>query len=141
MLRTPAQIYAVVLGVSFLAAGVLGFFYSSDFSTGAAAGAPENTDFILGLFQVNGWHNVVHVVTGALALSVAGRQGAARTFAIAFGAVYGVVTVLGVLAGDPPVVLGLVSVNAADDYLHAAVALLGLVLGFATPREPAPTTR
>ena len=66
---------------------------------------------------MNGWHNVVHVVTGALALSVAGRQGAARTFAIAFGAVYVAVTVLGAAKGDLPVVLGLVSVNAADDYL------------------------
>jgi hypothetical protein len=126
--------------VSFLAAGVLGFFYSSDFSTGEAVARPEGSGLVLGLLEVNGWHNVVHVATGAIALAVARRQGAARAFAIVFGAVYLLVTALGVLADEPRVVLGLLPINTADNVLHAAVALLGLVLGLASPREPAPTT-
>ena len=136
---TPAQIFALVLGVSFLAAGVLGFFTSADFSVGDAVLAPENRGTLLGL-DVNGWHNVVHAVTGLVALAVVGRYHAARAFAVGIGAVYALVTVLGVLAGDPGVVLGLVPVNTADNLLHAAVALLGVVLGLATPATRAPTT-
>jgi hypothetical protein len=138
--RTPAQLYALVVGVVFLAAGVLGFFYSSNFDTGEAVARPENRDAVFGLLEVNGWHNLVHIATGALALLVAGRPSAARTFAIAFGFVYLLITILGVAAGDGGVVLGLIPVNTADNVLHAAVGVAGLVLGFATPSEPAPTT-
>ncbi len=140
MRRSPAQIYALVLGISFLAAGVLGFFYSSDFSTGAEVARPANRDAVLGLLEVNGWHNLVHIATGIVGLGVAGRYTAARTFAIAVGAAYLVVALLGLAAGDPGVVLWLVPVNAADNVLHAVVAVLGLVAGFATPSDQPPTT-
>jgi hypothetical protein len=43
-------------------AGIIGFFYSSDF------GDPGDVDGVLGILDVNGWHNVVHIVTGALGL-------------------------------------------------------------------------
>jgi hypothetical protein len=137
--RTPAQIFALVLGVAFLAAGVLGFFVSADFSVGEAVIRPESRGTLLGL-DVNGWHNVVHVVTGLVALSVVGRYHAARVFAVVIGVVYALVALLGILAGDPGVLLGLVPVNTADNLLHGAVALLGLVLGLATPATRAPTT-
>jgi Domain of unknown function (DUF4383) len=138
--RTPAQLYCLVLGVAFLAAGVLGFFYSSDFVTGEAAAEPDNRAAVLGLLDVNGWHNLVHVTTGALALKVAGSYSAARAFAIVFGALYLAITLLGLIAGDGGVVLGLLPVNTADNVLHAVVGLSGLLLGLASRSEPDPTT-
>jgi 4-hydroxybenzoate polyprenyltransferase len=32
--RSPAQVFALVIGVTLVAAGILGFFYSASFSTG-----------------------------------------------------------------------------------------------------------
>ncbi len=129
-----------MLGWSFLAAGLLGFFSSSDFATGEAVSRPEHRSALLGLLEVNGWHNVVHVGTGVLGLFVSRRYTAARNFAIAFGAVYLTVTLLGIIAGDGGVVLGLIAVNTADNVLHALVGFAGLVTGLVTRPEPDPTT-
>jgi len=85
--RSPAQVYALVFGVVLVAAGVLGFFYESSFSTGDDV-YPENVDKVLDILDVNGWHNVVHIATGALGLAVAGSYANARLYALGLGAVY-----------------------------------------------------
>ena len=53
--RSPAQIYALVFGALLVVAGIVGFFYSSDF------GSPGNVDDVFGILAVNGWHNLVHI--------------------------------------------------------------------------------
>ena len=58
--RSPAQVYALVIGLTLVAAGIAGFFYNASFDTGD--GLPR--DAVLGILDVNGWHNVVHIVTG-----------------------------------------------------------------------------
>jgi hypothetical protein len=83
--RTPAQLYALLVGGTLLAAGIIGFFYSSDF------GSPGEVDSVFGILDVNGWHNVVHIVTGALGLATLGY--AARAYAGALGVVYLVVAI------------------------------------------------
>ena len=55
-------------------AGILGFFYNASFGTGDGT----ERDAVLGILDVNGWHNVVHIVTGALGLAVARSYGGAR---------------------------------------------------------------
>jgi hypothetical protein len=47
--------------------------------------------------------------------------------AIGFGVVYGVVAVIGLVDGSD--VLGLIPINGADNVLHVALALLGIVAG------------
>ena len=71
MRKSPAQVYALVFGITLLLAGILGFFYTADFSTGKEATQPGNTDALIGVFDVNGWHNVVHVLSGLLHLGIA----------------------------------------------------------------------
>jgi Domain of unknown function (DUF4383) len=56
--RTPAQLYAIVIGVVLILAGVIGFFYS------AAFGTPGKVSPVVGILDVNGWHNVVHLASG-----------------------------------------------------------------------------
>ena len=94
-------------------------------------------------FEVNGWHNVVHLVSGILLLLLASQRGSARLGAIAFGLVYALVTIAGLIDGND--VLGTLPVNAPDNLLHIALSLLGLMAGFASPGgrdgdrwEPAP---
>ena len=62
--RSPAQVYALVIGVTLVAAGILGFFYSASFSTGDGA----EREALLGILDVNAWHNLVHIASGAVGL-------------------------------------------------------------------------
>src|SRR3954454_4515035 len=132
--RSPAQIYALLFGITLVAAGIVGFFYSADF------GDPGKVDSVLGILDVNGWHNVVHIATGLIGLAVAGSYGNARAYAIGLGAVYVAIAVWGFIAGDGTNLLGIVPVNTEDNFLHLLIGIGGLGAGFATPTVPAPTT-
>jgi hypothetical protein len=140
MRKSPAQVYALVFGIALTLAGILGFFYSADFSSGAAATEPGNTDAVLGILDVNGWHNVVHLLSGLVGLAVVGSWFGARTYAWAFGLVYLVVTAIGFALGDGHAIFGLIPVNTEDNILHLAIGLLGILAALATPSSPAPTT-
>jgi hypothetical protein len=140
MRKTPAQVYALVFGLTLVLAGVIGFFYTADFSTGRAAADPGNRDALIGVFDVNGWHNVVHLASGIVGLSLAGSWFGARLYAFGFGVVYLAVTVIGFVLGDGHAVFGLIPVNTEDNFLHLAISLLGIAAALATPSVPPPTT-
>ncbi len=87
---------------------------------------------VLGIFQVNFLLNIVHLLTGGLALYVAMKMPANMSmFGKVFGIVYALITVLGFLLpsgnGD---ILGLVTVNMADNFLHVAITAFLLYVGF-----------
>ena len=130
--RTPAQLYALLIGGTLLVAGIIGFFYSSDF------GSPGEVDSVFGILDVNGWHNVVHVVTGGLGLLALGY--AARAYAGGLGLVYVVVAIWGFVIGNHESILGFIPVNTEDNVLHAILGIAGLGAYAATPAEAAPTT-
>ena len=115
-----------------MVAGIIGFFYSSDF------GDPGDVDAVLGILDVNGWHNVVHILTGALGLlAFAGGAYAARTYAFGLGAVYIVVAIWGFIVGDGGAILSIVPVNTEDNVLHLLIGLAGLGAGAASPAPAA----
>ncbi len=127
--RTPAQWYGYIVGAALLLAGVLGFTADATFDvagTDANPAAGLQGDGFLGL-EVNGTHNVVHLVSGLVLLLMASRRDRARTAAIAFGSVYALVTLAGLIDGST--VIGLIPVNPADNVLHAVLAGAGLVAG------------
>ena len=134
--RTPAQVYCLVFGVVLVIAAIVGFFTNSSFDTGDDA--PR--DALIGLFDVNGWHNVVHLLSGLAALAVAGSRPSARLFAFGFGGVYVLVTILGLAAGDNSTLFGLIAINTEDNFLHLAIAAAGILAAAASPSE-APGTR
>jgi hypothetical protein len=140
MRKSPAQVYAFTFGLVLLLTGILGFFYTADFSTGDATKDPANRDAVIGLFEVNGWHNVVHILSGLLGLALAGSWRGARLYAWGFGLTYLAVTVWGFAIGDGESILGLLAINTEDNFLHLAIALLGIMAALATPSAPAPTT-
>ena len=122
---TPARLYATLVGGVLVIAGIIGFFYSSDFA------APGDVDSVFGILDVNGWHNVVHIATGLLGLAVAGY--AARTYALGLGLVYLVVAIWGFIIGDGDSILGFIPVNTEDNFLHLILGVTGLAAGAATP--------
>jgi hypothetical protein len=119
--RSPAQLYALVIGLTLVAAGVLGFFYNASFDTGDGL----ERDAVLGILDVNAWHNLVHIATGVLGLAVAGSYGNARGYAFGLGAVYLVVALLGFIAGDGDEIFNLIPVNTEDNLLHLFIGIAG----------------
>jgi hypothetical protein len=134
--RSPAEAYALVIGATLVVVGIAGFFYNASFGTGDGT----ERDAVLGILDVNGWHNVVHIVTGALGLAVSGAYDGSRAYALGFGAVYLVVALLGFIAGDGDEILNFMPVNTEDNLLHLLIGIAGVGAGLATPATPAPST-
>jgi hypothetical protein len=120
--KTPAQWYCLLAGAALLVAGLAGFLADASFDTGDGIEGGS----LIG-FEVNGIHNLVHVASGLLLLAAFRRRDTARAVAIAFGATYALVALIGLIDGDD--VLGLLPINSADNALHVGLALIGLVLG------------
>jgi hypothetical protein len=122
--KTPAQIYAYAVGGVLLLVGLIGFAADSAFDTGQGIDGGK----LLGIFEVNGIHNLVHIASGLLLVAVAPKRTTARYGVIAFGLVYGLVTLIGLIDGQD--VLGLIPVNPADNVLHIALTAAALAAGF-----------
>lgn len=119
------QRLAMLFGVVFLAIGVLGFI----------PGITSNGR-LLGIFEVNTLHNVIHLLSGVVAIA-ASKASASASFVFfkVFGIVYLLVAVVGFVQGTT--VLGLFGVNLADNLLHTVIALASLVIGFGKKTAPA----
>lgn len=99
-----------LLGVVFTLVGIAGFVMG---------------DMVF-IFEVNMIHNIVHLATGLVALWAA-TAGKERMFLLVFGLVYAAVAIVGFTQGGD--ILGLFHANDADNYLHAVVALVSILLG------------
>ena len=131
---SPARLYALLVGGALTIAGIIGFFYDSSFDTGSSL----TSEAVFGVLDVNGWHNVVHLLTGLLGLAAAGY--AARTYALGLGLVYLVVAIWGFAetSNGFGVILDFLPVNTEDNILHLVLGLTGLAAGAATrSTEPA----
>ena len=106
-----AKTLATVFGVVFVIVGLLGF-----------VGNPLVGEGVL--FHTNLTHDIVHLIIGIILLAVAfmAAEQSALTLKI-FGAIYLIVALLGFFMTSP--ILGLIEVNAADQWLHL---VLGIVL-------------
>jgi hypothetical protein len=110
---------AVIFGVVFVLVGVLGFI---------PAVTPGGK--LLGLFDVNTVHNLVHLATGVVGIAVGmASEQASKLFFQVFGVIYALVAIAGFFYGDKPL-LGLVANNTADAGLHVIIAAVALYLGF-----------
>lgn len=106
----------LLLGVVLVVVGVLGFVLPSP---------------LLGVFEVNTLHNIVHLASGALTLLAATQGiGAMRLWGRIFGLVYLLVAIVGFPMPD---MFGLMHVNTADNLLHLALAAVFLYAGFVAP--------
>ena len=128
---SPAMLYAGVVGAVLVLAGIIGFFYNAEFTSDKSV-----RDAVFGVLDVNGWHNVVHILTGVLGLLAFGAGVyAARTYALAFGIVYLAVAAWGFIVGDGDSILSIIPVNTEDNILHLLIGVAGVGAAFATPSE------
>lgn len=101
-------------GIVFLLIGILGFF----------------NDPVLGLFDVDTMHNLVHIGSGLLGLFLASRgHDSAVLYGKIMAVVYGLVTVVGFIQGEGQL-LGLMAINTADHFLHLALTAYFAYIGF-----------
>ena len=123
---------AGLFGAVYLLVGIIGFIPA----VGGADGTTAHN--LLGLFPVNAVHNVVHMAVGLLGLLAYARgTSTSRLFAQGIGLTYLLLAVLGAIFNTGNF-LGIVPIGGLDIALHAASALVLLIVGFApmasTPR-------
>lgn len=123
------QSIGLAVGLGLIAGGALGFFVeASEFSAGSNVQG-ENVY----LFEVNGWHNVLHVSTGAVLLLLALWPGIATTGALMVGLAYAGMAAWGFINGDN--VANVIPTNTADNWLHAGIAATLVLAASASARR------
>jgi hypothetical protein len=144
--RSTVQQAALLVGIVFLAVGILGFIpgITSHYGDMSFAGHDSGAK-LLGIFQTSFLHNIVHLLFGIAGIAMARTWEGARTFLIGGGVIYLVLSLYGIIVGSDSSA-NFVPMNGADDVLHAALGVgmigLGLVLGrdAATSSRRAATT-
>ena len=122
-----AKTLCKVLGVVLLLVGICGFFDAH----------------LLGA-HLTPLHNIVHILTAAIALYIgfAGTANAARTFCLAFGAIYLLLGVVGFIA--PDLVASLIGHTMTagdsltpDNSIHVVLGAVFLIAGLQRAPQPA----
>ena len=114
-----AKMAAIIIGIVFVLVGLLGFFNNP----------------VLGLFEVNAAHNIVHILAGVVLLAGAYTTlGASMSLKI-IGVVYAIIAVLGFFMVTDGMLLGFIAHNAADLWLHVVLAVIILLAGFLLPDD------
>jgi hypothetical protein len=122
--RSTVQLVALLFGAIYLAAGVLGFlpFLGGSYTMTSSA--------LLGLFNINLLHNLVHIVIGIAGLAAGASLANARMYCQVVGVVLLLLGVLGVFVANP---LGLLDIGGLDIALHLVSGAVLAYFGFAAP--------
>ena len=105
--------WAKILGVVLLIVGVAGFY----------------TGGTLLMFEVNGLHNIVHILSGALLVWAGfGSNGKnAKSYNKIFGVIYLLVAILGFASISS--IVDLLALNPADNWLHLVIGVVTTAIG------------
>src|SRR3712207_4588552 len=129
--RGTHQYLALAIGVVYLLVGLAGFLVTGfDGFT-----EHDHSQNLLG-FAVNPLHNIVHILIGALGISMWKRSDSARTFGWILFVVYGLTFVYGLIVANNED-LNFLNINGADNVLHILSALAGLAIAL-WPRNKDP---
>jgi hypothetical protein len=149
--RSLAQTLALLFGVVFLGAGVLGFIPGITTNLGDIKFAGNDSPSeLLGIFQVSILHNIVHLLFGIAGVALSRTTANAKMYLLYSGVIYVVLFVYGLIVGSGDDA-NFVPMNTAADWLHLVLAV-GLLGGWfvskggeemvsdrpATPPPPAP---
>jgi Domain of unknown function (DUF4383) len=128
--------FALILGVVFLAVGVLGFVPAAvQPYSGPALSFDKNQGDLLGLFPVNLLHNCVHLLFGVLGvMAFMSGSAASKTFAQVVGVAYILLAILGAVPVDiVRTTFGFIPIHGNDIWLHALIGVVASYVGFAAP--------
>jgi hypothetical protein len=123
--RSPAQTFALVFGVVYLAVGVLGLFFAEEFTGGRA-------DDELIIFRINHLHNIIHIALGVVWIGASRTLAAARGVNLLFGVVLVLLAVLGFAELDfMHDLFNIVDTGDPDNWLHLVSGILAIYFGTA----------
>lgn len=109
--RTPAQWFCLIGGAILLARGLIGFaFLDASFE-----------------LPGEGWHHLIHAISGAILLAGSAAAAPARLLAIGFGLAYMALALAGIADGNDS--FGLIAADAPDKVFHVAIGLVSLGTG------------
>ncbi|MDO0975424.1 DUF4383 domain-containing protein [Mycolicibacterium frederiksbergense] len=133
--RTPVQLASLIVGVVFLAVGIMGFIpgITTNYDMLSFAGHHSGA-MLLGIFAVSVLHNIVHLAFGIAGIAMARTFRAARLYLIGGGVIYAVLWVYGLII-DHNSAANFVPVNTADNWLHLGLAVGMIGLGAALGRH------
>lgn len=133
--RTPAHVYLILSGLYLtVIGGIMGLIANHSFALGSAVRTdPKNSGRVLGIFVSNGWHSLIGLLGGLLALGLlASSRRIARSGSIWLGVYYLSVTVSLLIRPTTNAASNIIATNGADNWTHFALGIGGIVAGFAT---------
>ena len=136
--------FALILGIAFLAIGVLGFVpplvtHPAGHEFHDALNMQHG--YLLGLFPVNLTHNAVHLLFGVWGVLAYSKWEAARMYARSVAIIYGLLVIVGLMPSPINTVWGIVPVHGHDVWLHGAIALVSAYFGWIAHHEVRDDTR
>ena len=117
------RLIAILFGIGFIFAGVAGFL-------------PIFTKegLLFGIFEVDSMHNMVHLISGVIAIMAATSYRITKIYFTVFGVIYTLAALIGFWRnGD----LFVMHVNTADNILHLVIGVISLYLGLYKRKIPA----
>ena len=133
--KTWPELLALAFGAIYLLIGIIGFFitgFDNFFGNEHGADAHHVDANLLG-FMINPMHNVVHIVIGVAGLALSRTLAGARTYGWLLAVGYGAAFIYGLIAIGKD--WDFLSINGADNVLHIATAIVGLVIALLPVRD------
>jgi hypothetical protein len=132
--------FVLTIGILYLLIGLLGFFPAlvsvpPAGSTGAAGDSVHG--YLLGLFPVNGLHNVLHLMIGIWGIGAYRSIPKSPTFARRLAIIFGVLTVMGSIPALSTT-FGLIPLFGHAIWLHAATAVIAAYFGYVRAADVVP---
>ncbi|RBY96932.1 DUF4383 domain-containing protein [Blastococcus sp. TF02-8] len=132
--KTVPEILGLAFGAIYLLVGIVGFFI-----TGFDDFFSHDTGKNLLFFEINGMHNVVHILIGLAGLALSRTLAGARTYGWLLAVGYGAAFIYGLIAVGKD--WDFLSINGADNVLHLLTAIVGLVIALLPVRDAVDSRR
>ena len=124
--------FALIIGIAYLGAGLLGLIPAALMPPPADAPPTSFTilyGYLLGIFPVNILHTAVHVAIGVWGLMAWRDLDSAKVFSRSLAIVYGALAVMGLIPGLNNM-FGFIPLHSHDVWLHAGTAALAAYFGW-----------
>ena len=128
--KHPAQYLALGIGGLYVLVGLLGFL-----ATGFDGFAEPEGELLLGIFEVNPLHNIVHLLIGAAGIALWSELDRARLYGWLLAVGYGATFLYGLFVANSDEPANFLALNSADNGLHIVSALAGLAIALWPARE------
>ena len=130
----PVQGFSMLAGLLFLVLGAAGLIPGVTVDGVAAGGQPAS--LLFGLFAVSAVHNLVHLLSGVVAVFCAGSARRSRMFLLVAGLLYLAFCLFGLFVPDS--MSTLLPMNNADNWLNLGLGTAMLVAYASTTGRTSP---